>query len=163
MKTVLRKYFEKGWLKYGNKLISAQDRLNAGNRFYADFYKAGIENFKVPDLAKPRVDGGNNKGTPDYVLDARARFNAAYKSMTIDGADLVMRVVCWNKGFGLKKRDTDYNHDLEVSKDNLCKALDGLFVHYWGKPQKAKVEIKGVVSQKASEDFGRWLTSMLMK
>lgn len=162
MATVLRKYFEKGWLKYGNKLISAQDRLNAGNRFYADFYKAGIENFKVPDLAKPRVDGGNNKGTPDYVLDARARFNAAYKALTIDGADLVMRVVCWNKTFKINN-GSDYRHDLEVSKDNLCKALDGLFIHYWGAPRKAKVEIRGVVSQKASEDFGRWLTSMLMK
>lgn len=161
MATVLRKYFEKGWLKYGNKLISAQDRLNAGNRFYADFYKAGIENFKIPDLAKPRVDGGNNKGTPDYVLDARARFNAAYKSLTIEGADLVMRVVCWDKQ--IKVNSNDWRHDIEIAKENLCKALDGLFIHYWGAPQKAKVEIKGVISQKASEDFKRWLTSMLMK
>ena len=162
MTTVLRKYFEKGWLKYGNRLISAQDRLNAGNRLYADFYKAGIENFKIPDLAKPRVDGGNNKGTPDYVLDARARFNAAYMTLTIDEADLVMRVVCWDKTFKINN-GADYRHDLEVSKENLCKALDGLFIHYWGAPQKAKIEIRGVVSEKASEDFRRWLTSMLTK
>lgn len=161
MTTVLRKYFEKGWLKYGNRLISAQDRLNAGNRFYADFYKAGIENFKVPDLAKPRVDGGNNKGTPDYVLDARARFNAAYKALTIDGADLVMRVVCWDKQ--IKVNSNDWRHDIEIAKENLCKALDGLFIHYWGAPQKAKVKIKGVVSQKADEDFKRWWTLTLTK
>lgn len=154
MTTVLRKYFEKGWLKYGNRLISARDRLNAGNRFYADFYKAGIENFKIPDLAKPRVDGGNNKGTPDYVLDARARFNAAYHVLTIEQADLVMRVVCWDKG--LKVASNDYRHNLEVAKENLCRALDGLFIHYWGAPEAAKIDICGFVSQKALEDFEAW-------
>jgi hypothetical protein len=161
MATVLQKYFQKGWLKYGNRLISAQDRLNAANRFYADYYKAGIVDLRVPDLAKPRVDGGNNKGTPDYVLDARARFNAAYKALTIDGADLVMRVVCWDKQ--IKVNSNDWRHDIEIAKENLCKALDGLFIHYWGAPQKAKVEIKGVVSQKADEDFKRWWTLTLTK
>ena len=161
MTTVLQKYFQKGWLKFGNKLISAQDRLNAGNRFYADFYKAGIVDLRVPDLAKPRVDGGNNKGTPDNVLDARARFNAALLCLEKDQADVVMRVVCADKG--LKVPSVDWRHNIEVAKENLCRALDGLFIHYWGAPHKAEVKISGVVSNKAKEDFRRWEEKILMR
>lgn len=159
MKTVLRKYFDKGWLKFGSRKITALDRLNVGNRFYADFYKSGIADFKIPDLGKPRVDGGNNKGTPDFVLDARARFNAAFQTLSGDQAKIVMRVVCYDKF--IKVPNLDYRHNIEVAKEKLCEGLDVLFFHYFGEPQKTKIEINGYVSESAQEDFRRWKEKIL--
>lgn len=161
MATVLQKYFEKGWLKFGDAQITAQDRLNAGNRFYADFYKAGIVDLRIPDLEKPRVDGGNDKRTPDFVLDARSRFNKAFLSLNPEHSYILWQIVCLDKPLKLAS-GKNYNHNLEVLKEEICKSLDALFYHYYGKPcYKRHHKIVGMIDEKAQEDLKIWMDKML--
>lgn len=156
--TLVKKYFDDGWLKYGNAQITPQGRLNAANRLYADFYHAGIVDLRIPDLAKPRVDGGNNKGTPDYVLDARARFNKAILKLNPEQSFIVWNVVCLDKPIGLQRKAKDYIHNLEVLKEEICKSLDALFCHYWGKPSSPnRHKITSWVDERSREDFEKWI------
>lgn len=160
MATVLQKYFDGGWLKFGDKNITCYDRLNAGNRFYADFYKAGIVDLRIPDLEKPRVDGGNSKGVPEFVLDARERFNKAVLSLTPDQTFILWNIVCLDKPIRLT-RSNDYRHNIEVLKEEICKSLDALFYHYWGKNDAPKShKIVSMISEGAKKDFERWMSGM---
>ena len=45
--TILEKYAAKGWLNHGDNTYSSRDRLESGNRFYADFYKSGLSAPKI--------------------------------------------------------------------------------------------------------------------
>jgi len=158
--TLLQKYFQKGWLKFGNRQISAQDRLNAGNRFYADFYKAGIVDLRIPNLEKPRVDGGNSKDTPDFVLEARERFNKAVLSLNPEQSFVLWQIVCLDKPVHLAKNN-NYRHSIEVLKEEICKSLDVLFCHYWGKPETQNPhKIVSMISEEAKNDFEKWLKSI---
>lgn len=157
MATVLQKYFERGWLKFGDASITPQDRLNAGNRLYADFYKAGIVDLRIPDLSKPRVDGGNAKGTSDFVLDARERFNKAILALNPEQSYVIWQVVCLDKPINLPQNAL-YRHDIEVVKEEVCRGLDALFYHYWGKIKPARRHrILAMVSQEAKEGLARWI------
>lgn len=160
--TLLQKYFEDGWLKYGNAQITPKDRLDAANRFYADFYKAGIVDLRIPDLSKPRVDGGNAKGTPDFVLDARARFNKAMLSLNPDQSFILWHIVCLDKPIRLQWKKTDYRHNIEVLKEEICKSLDVLFCHYFGKPEVSNHhKITSWIDERSKEDFERWMNKII--
>lgn len=160
--TLLQKYFEDGWLKYGNAQITAQDRLNAGNRFYADFYKAGIVDLRIPDLSKPRVDGGNNKGTSDFVLDARSRFNKAFLSLNPEQSYIVWQIVCLDKPIVLKRKVKEYVHHLECLKEEICKSLDSLFIHYYGEPKQQRFHrIVSWLDEANKGDFEKWMEKVM--
>lgn len=156
MATVLQKYFEDGWLKFGNDQISAQGRFDAGNRFYADFYKAGIVDLRIPDLSKPRVDGGNAKSEHDFVLDAKTRFNKAFMSLNPEQSYILWQIVCLDKPIKLKRTD-EYRHGIEVLKEKICESLDALYVHYWGKLQTVyHHRIEAFIDDKCKKDFEVW-------
>ena len=57
-KSILEKYYQRGWLKYGNKNISAEERLCAGYVFYQSYIKSHVLSVGVIDFVKPHVDGG---------------------------------------------------------------------------------------------------------
>lgn len=159
--TLVKKYFDDGWLKYGNAQITPQDRLNAANRLYADFYHAGIVDLRIPDLEKPRVDGGNAKGTPDFVLDARERFNRAILKLNPEQSYIVWNIVCLDKPILLKRKEKDYIHNLEVLKEEICKSLDTLFCYYWGVPEISKHhKIKSWIDERSKEDFAKWIEQL---
>lgn len=159
MATVLQKYLEKGWLKYGDEFVTEKGRMEAADRFYADFYKAGISDFRVPDLSKPRVDGGGVP-TPDFVLAARDRWGKAYRALNIWQADMATSVICWDRALKIKA-GARYQHDLEVAKEKLCMTLDALYYHYWGKQVPVKKhKIESMISDAAEEDFQKWLQSI---
>ena len=160
MATVLQKYFEKGWLKFGDAFVTDAERLDAGNRLYADFYRAGIVDLRIPDLEKPRVDGGNAKGTPDFVLDARSRFNKAILDLTPEQSFIVWNLVCLDKPVFIKQ-NVNYRHNIEVLKEAICQSLDALHYHYFGKNDAPKRhKIVSIISENSKKDFERWMESV---
>lgn len=160
MATVLQKYFDGGWLKFGDHDITPKDRLDVGNRLYEDFYKAGIVDLRIPNLETPRVDGGGSKDVPDFVLDARDRFNKAFLSLTPDQTYILFNVVCLDKPIRLM-RSNDYRHNIEVLKEEVCKSLDALFYHYYGQPDAPqKHKIVSMITDKAKKDFREWMRNM---
>lgn len=159
---LLQKYFEQGWLKYGDAYITQEDRLNVGNRFYGDFYKAGIVDLRIPDYSKPRVDGGNSKGVSEFVLDARERFNKAFLSLTPEQSYILWQIICLDKPIKLEWEKSDYRHNIEVLKEEICKSLDALYFHYYGKQKgKGYHKITSWLDQKSKEAFSEWREKMV--
>jgi len=52
-------------------------QLEAGNRFYADFYAAGLSPLGAVDYGKPMVDGTSPAGQSDYRAAAGERYRRA--------------------------------------------------------------------------------------
>ena len=156
MATVLQKYFEKGWLKYGNEQIGEIGRMDAAGRFYGDFYKARISDMRIPDISKPKVDGMSSFDVPDFVLAARARFNKACKALSADFEDVVIKVVCLDQEIGCQDR-----HTREVKKEYLCRGLDEVYWAYYGKMKPVyEHKIEGMVNAANDEDFNKWLANL---
>lgn len=131
----LEKYERKGWLKYGNKYIGANEKLSAGRRFYCDFRRGHIETMTAIDWTKDRVDGGNQRDLPPSAWDARSRFIKALRAISSVYLPVVARVVLDDKPLCIPKLDSaQYNHDLEMAKEYLCCGLDNLALHYGIKP-----------------------------
>lgn len=158
---LLQKYFEQGWLKYGDEYVTPQDRLGAGNRFYADFYKGGIVDLRIPYYMKPRVDGGNAKEIAEYVLDARQRFNSALMSLNPEQSYLLWQIVCLDKPIKLEWQDDDYRHNIELLKEEICKSLDALYFHYYGRQKGGRGHrISGFFNEETKADFEKWNEKM---
>lgn len=158
MATVLQKYFEKGWLKYGNEQIGETGRMDAAGRFYGDFYKAGISDMRIPDISKPKVDGVSAFDVPDFVLAARARFNKACRALSSDFEDVVMKVVCFDEEISTPDR-----HTREVKKEYLCRGLDEIYFTYYGKMKPVYAhKIEGMVNVASDEDFNKWFEKIKM-
>lgn len=141
--TVLERYAERGWLDFGDKNFSAEDRVNTGLRLYSDFYHSRIVSEGVADLTRVRVDGGNNQHLPEFVLSARSRFIKAFRSIPANYVPIVGRVCLDDKEFGILRSSEDYRHMLEVAKENLCLGIDNLIYHYRGKPRNLRPKIQG--------------------
>lgn len=128
--TVLEKYAKKGWLKFGNKKFSSSDRLFIGRRFYGDYVKSHALSYGVVDLEKPRVDG-RLLNFSDEMIDMKDAFLKAYESVSKKYRPLISKVVLEDKELKFKKEN--YVHELEVTKENLCLALDELIFFYQNK------------------------------
>ena len=127
----LERYYSKGWLNYGTLRHNANERLSAGNRLAADFYKSKIAPVSANDVSKVRVDGGGTSNTPDSILDARTRFNAACNAVPFEFWGVVSRVCCDDKELaitGNTARQKAYaKHNAAML---LCLGLDRLIDHY---------------------------------
>lgn len=133
----LEKYERKGWLDHGNKYISSNERLSAGLRFSADYRKSAINTLGAVDLSKDRVDGGNQKELSPAVWDARTRFSKALRAINGEYLSVVVRVCLDDKPLNIVQfTKAQYNHDLAVTKEDLCRGLDDLAIHYGIKPVK---------------------------
>ena len=146
MKTVLEKFYNRGWLNVQRGMnpagvasiypwMSADDRLRAGRRLYRDFYLSGIEATKIPDLIKPRVDGGNNKNLTESQTEHLDSFHKALRVIPAEFYEVVSAIVLDDKDIRLTNREDNrairlYNHTIKMK---LCMGLDRLAGYYKGK------------------------------
>jgi len=137
----LEKYKLKGWLDFGDKRINSLDRLQAGKRLWMDFMKSGLWTSKAINLDAVRVDGGNMKEIPESVALARQKFNQAMLAVP-EYAEwyLVREIVLYDhKVFIKKTTSAQYNHEIEMMKEDLCRGLDKLAYHYGVTVYKPKI------------------------
>lgn len=65
-KSQLEKYYAKGWLVYGDKNISSEERLAAGIAFWEEHESCQYGTVRLPDLAQPKVDYTPKMSTPVF-------------------------------------------------------------------------------------------------
>jgi len=121
-KTILEKWYRKGWLKYGLKTFNALDRLTAGRIFYRDYITSRIFSVGVIDHERPAVDGGIFKNTVESKLAAKDKFLKAYKLVPLKYRPMVEKIVLENKDIDKIPNKTE--------KKTLCEALDFLVCYY---------------------------------
>ncbi len=152
--TILEKYAAKGWLNHGDNTYSSRDRLESGNRFYADFYKSGLVSIRAKGLAAVRVDGGNDKEDPVQVLIARDRFFNALRCLSREYVYPVTHICLYNSRLRIPTRDMAiYKHEVEVAKEKLCRGLDELTVHYQGRYWTGKPKMQSMHQGNIWEGF----------
>lgn len=141
-KSQLEKYYAKGWLVYGDKNISSEERLAAGIAFWEEHESCQYGTVRLPDLAQPKVDYTPKMSTPVFLLDARAKFEKAQKKLTEGQRRIIGRVCLQNKPISaVGVNFAEYNHNLELGKECLCRGLDRLVIHYGGK--RTKPQLRG--------------------
>lgn len=123
-KSVLEKYYQKGWLKYGNKEISAEERFFAGYVFYQSYVKSHVLSVGVIDFGKPHVDGGMRFNPIEGKFFLRDKFLKACQAIDQNCRQVVQTVVLENKDV-IKRRN-----DMPIIKMMLCGGLDGLVSYY---------------------------------
>lgn len=116
-RTVLEKYRDKGWLGQVTSQYSDDDRMVAGLRLAADFYKAGYSGFNCLDYEKPRVESSPLFDPSPAVLDARDRYGKAIACLTREEVFAVRMVCCLDEEIKIPHlRDDQYKNDLELLK-----------------------------------------------
>ena len=123
-KSVLEKYYQKGWLKKGNKNVSAEERLCAGYVFYKSYVTSHVLSVGVVDLEKPAVDGGVRFNSVEGKIGQKESFLKAYQQIPKNCRQIVEIVVLQNKTVQAQR------HDVPLLKAMLCAALDGLVNYY---------------------------------
>ena len=137
----LEMYAKQGWLDAGAKRYSAIDRLGAGNRLGNDYYYAKISTVSANDVSKPKVDGHGSIITPDKILAAQDRYNAAIRSVPYEFWGIVKHVCCDDEPLILiGDSERQKSHQKHVLSTLLCMGLDRLIDHYRNKtfPQHQK-------------------------
>lgn len=137
--TQLQRFKREGWLSVSQfrsvfKWMSEDDRFRAGNRLFKDFYYSGISAASIPDLAKPRVDGGRNKDIAEAQAVHLDAFRKALRSIPLEFFAVVQAIVLDDKNILLanaknSRKRAHYNH---LVKQQLCWGLDRLAAHYKG-------------------------------
>lgn len=111
------------------------DQYNAGCRYYATFYRAGLSNERAQDLSLERVDGGGFKDISDTVLAARHAHNKTIKILDGDSLMVLSEVVI--KGNDLNDfadarfRNSAKRERRYLGRYLIRKALSQLAAHYW--------------------------------
>lgn len=111
------------------------DQYNAGCRYYATFYRAGLSNERAQDLSVERVDGGGFKDISDTVLAARHAHNKTIKILDGDSLMVLGEVVI--KGNDLNDfadarfRNSPKRERRFLGRYLIRKALSQLAAHYW--------------------------------
>ena len=123
-KSILEKYYQKGWLKCGSQKISAEERLFAGYVFYKSYVLSHVLSVGVIDFEKPHVDGGLRFNPVEGKFLLRDKFLKAYRTIDISCRQIVQTVVLENKALAVSK------NDLPLVKAMLCAGLDGLVSYY---------------------------------
>lgn len=135
--SVIEHYEKKGLLDSVKSKWTAEDRRKVGIRLSEDFYRAKLEQITAIDYSKDRVDI-SVKAEPDYLLDARDRFNKAIQAIPQDFYKVVSDVCCHNrliKGRGITKQQKLYDRYMQIC--DLCRGLDYLIRFYLGIGKKA--------------------------
>lgn len=135
-KSVLEKYYRKGWLKYGFKLFRQEDRLNAGQRFYEAYAKSHVLSVGVVDFLKPFVDGGLKGNLNENRLIGNEAFLKILKKLSIEEREILEKVIICEEAFdenALRKEKR-----LGQIKKTLCRALDCLIFYYLEEENDAK-------------------------
>lgn len=140
-KSQLEKYYAKGWLVYGDKNISSEERLAAGIAFWEEHESCQYGTVRLPDLEQPKVDYTPKLNTPVFLLDARSKFEKAEKKLTECQRKLLFRVLLSNLPIATQGATiAEYKHNLELCKECLCRGLDRLVIHYGGKRNRPQLK-----------------------
>lgn len=108
-------------------------QMEAGNRFYGDWYNAGLAPLGAIDYERPTVDGKSPKGESDFRVDALQRFNFACRAMTFPILSVVDAVVLAEVSVEKAGQALGYNNAPQaraVATDRLAMGLDILVNHY---------------------------------
>lgn len=137
----LESYAKKGWLKYGQRGIRPEHRLEAGLTFQRDFYHSRIDTMTAINWAKEKVDTSINAELPPFVWDARKRFVEALRAIKAQHLRAVQVVVLEDKPLKVKftGADDDYKFFNAEARRMLCGGLDDLAIFYGVRPIKSKV------------------------
>lgn len=157
--SLIERYFQKGWLEFGDKRLTGDIRLDSATRLASDFYYSRFPQAGATDYTKDRVDGGQNKTEPESVLIARDRFFKAMKSIPQEFRKLIRDIVLFEKRpliAGMTKRQYDYN--LHLMKVDLCRGLDRLACHYGARPTNCKIKAMRIDEQTAPAETPRRYT-----
>lgn len=129
--TVLDVYGKIGYLNYGNKRYTADDRIRVGKRLHDDYYIA-THGIQAIDYSKERVDVSVTNNESDKVLEAKEKFARAMKSMPLEFRRIVFRVCCEDKRIVEPERLTRWNRKLYLATQAqlLSLGLDRLVKHY---------------------------------
>lgn len=138
-RSLLNKYFNLGWLsrRYYNgstylQPYSAEDRLDAGAKFYEDFVSWNALGLKARDYSKPVVDT-TRVGSLGVCLSPEAeRFRQALRSISRVNLPVIYKIVLEEIEIKAPKsmtaREVLYFND-EI-KGLLCRGLDELVSYY---------------------------------
>lgn len=136
----LESYAKKGWLKYGQRGIRPEHRLEAGLTFQRDFYHSRIDTMTAINWAKEKVDTSINAELPPFVWDARKRFVSALRAIRSSSLRAIQVVVLEDKPLKVRyTTDDDYKFYNAMAKKVLCCGLDDLAIFYGWQPVKHKV------------------------
>lgn len=124
VKSALEKYYQKGWLKFGKKEISAEERLSAGYMFYRSYAQSHVLSVGVIDFERPAVGGGMRANAVEAKVEFREFFLRAYRAMPEYCRWIAQKVILENKALRAGKNDE------RLYKEMLCAALDGLASYY---------------------------------
>ncbi|MCB1470817.1 MAG: hypothetical protein KDK08_27500 [Rhizobiaceae bacterium] len=114
-------------------------QYQAGCRYYADAYAAGIMASGAPDLEQERVDGGRHKDVSEYRLEAAQRYNAALRSVSRQSAEILQYAVLLEMpltDWGDARRFPQARERRAIAIDRLTVALDELDRHYLSAARK---------------------------
>ncbi len=130
---VLEKYFEKGWLEYGNKKYCGQDRLKAGLRLYSDYKRGHVAGFVYSNWS-PIITTKASAIAGDDMFDARSRYFSVIRTMPREFWQVV-RTVCIEDVEIIIKDDVSARRRSEIVfslKMDLCRGLDRVVRFYYG-------------------------------
>lgn len=135
--TQLQRFKREGWLSVEHfksiyRWMSEDDRLRAGNRLYNDFYQSGVTTTAIPDLLKPRVDGGQFKNLSETQAIHLNSFRKALRVIPAEFYCVVRAIVLDDRNIlfsqtNMSKKKQHFNH---LVKQQLCWGLDRLVNHY---------------------------------
>ena len=91
-KTVLEKYFEKGYLDLPNSSFSAEDRKSVGEKLARDYYLGHFNSVKSVNLEDPIIKSTGGEGIEGFLYHQQ-RYLDAIKSLPYEFLDAV-RIVC---------------------------------------------------------------------
>ena len=136
--TVLDVYGKIGYLNYGNKRYTADDRIKVGKRLHDDYYMA-THGIQAIDYGKEKVDCFGIKPESEKVLEAKEKFARAMKSMPLEFRKVIFRVCCEDKRIVEEKQLTRWNRKLYLitQAQLLSLGLDRLIKHYVQKNKKS--------------------------
>lgn len=137
--SVLEIYQKIGYLDYGQKKWSSDDRLKVGNMLHDDFYLA-THGIQAINYEKERVDCFGLKLESDKMLEAKERFARAMKSIPLEFKGIVFRVACEDKRIAEPQRLTRWNRKifLVTQAQLLSLGLDRLIKYYLKKNKRIK-------------------------
>lgn len=119
-------------LQAAGKLTNVQ--AEAAQRFYADFYAAGLSPLGAIDYSKDHVDGTPPTWQSDYRMSASDRYRSACGSMTAQTRKFVDRVVLREMSVEAAGRDVTGRANARearaVAMDRLSEGLNDLAVFY---------------------------------
>ena len=126
--TVLEGYKNKHYLDGGNRKFDAEARVEAGKRLFSDWYY-GHRVYGAIDYERVKVDT-SIKMDSTIMLQARDRFNKAFKAIPAEFRGVVYRVCIENRRMETGATEWERRRERDKLSLLLCFGLDRLLCWY---------------------------------